>query len=83
MEKRIGAALVLIRDKNSVSRVNTILSSHGDIIIGRQGLPLSSRNVSIISIVLEGSTDKIGSLTGQLGRLQGVHVKSMVMPDEA
>lgn len=80
MEKRIGAALLLIRDKNAIPQLNSILSAHAEIIIGRQGLPLTSHNISIISLVLEGTTDKIGSLTGQLGRLVGVQVKSMVVP---
>jgi len=33
----------------------------------------------LISLVLEGSTDQIGSLTGQLGRLKGIQVKSVLL----
>ncbi|MFW5807856.1 MAG: TM1266 family iron-only hydrogenase system putative regulator [Spirochaetota bacterium] len=79
MEKRIGSALILIQDRGAVSGINAVLSTHADIIIARQGLPLSSHNINVISLVLEGSTDKIGSLTGKLGRLDGVQVKSMVL----
>lgn len=35
--------------------------------------------LSIISLILEGTTDEIGSLTGQLGRLQGIEVKSVLL----
>lgn len=79
MEKRIGTAIILILDKEEVQALNRILSQHGKIIIGRQGIPLRDTHVSIISLVLEGTTDEIGSLTGQLGRLHGVEVKSVVL----
>ncbi len=78
MEKRIGSALIMIEDKDQITTLNQILSKHNDIIIGRQGIPLRDRDISIISIVLEGSTDEIGALTGQVGRLKGIQVKSIL-----
>ncbi|MFO7896782.1 MAG: hypothetical protein R6U84_07615 [Candidatus Cloacimonadales bacterium] len=78
MEKRIGTALILIEDKEAVHQMNAIASNHSEIIIGRQGLPRSNGQ-SIISLVLEGTTDEIGSLTGQLGRLTGIQVKSVLL----
>lgn len=78
MEKRIGSALIMIEDKDQITTLNQILSKHNDIIIGRQGIPLRERDISIISIVLEGSTDEIGALTGQVGRLKGIQVKSIL-----
>jgi len=58
--------------------MNAIASNHSEIIIGRQGLPRSNGQ-SIISLVLEGTTDEIGSLTGQLGRLKGIQIKSVLL----
>lgn len=78
MEKRIGTALIQIENRENVQFLNDIISKHSDIIIGRQGLPLSY-GLSIISLVLEGTTDQIGSLTGQLGRLNGIQVKSILL----
>ena len=78
MEKRIGSALILIKDNTEVSRLNEILSRHAKIIIGRQGIPLREKKINLISIVLEGSTDEIGALTGQIGRLAGIEIKSVV-----
>ncbi|MFH0762188.1 MAG: TM1266 family iron-only hydrogenase system putative regulator [Bacteroidota bacterium] len=79
MEKRIGSVLILITDKNSAQLINSIISLHSSIIIGRQGLPSRDSDTGIISLVLEGTTDQIGSLTGQLGRVKGVDVKSVVL----
>ncbi len=79
MEKRIGSVLILLAGKLAAPQVNSIISNHSSIIIGRQGLPVRDSDIGIISLVLEGTTDQIGSLTGQLGRLQGVEVKSVVL----
>jgi putative iron-only hydrogenase system regulator len=79
MEKRIGTALILIEDKSIVHKLNQVLSLHSDIIIARQGLSLREKGYSLISLVLEGTTDEMGSLTGQLGRISGVQVKSALI----
>ena len=78
MEKRIGTALILIENTDVVQQMNEIAFKHSSIIIGRQGLPRSNGQ-NIISLVLEGTTDEIGSLTGQLGRLKGIQVKSVLL----
>jgi putative iron-only hydrogenase system regulator len=78
MEKRIGTALILIENSDTVQQMNEIAFNHSNIIIGRQGLPRSNGQ-NIISLVLEGTTDEIGSLTGQLGRLKGIQVKSVLL----
>jgi putative iron-only hydrogenase system regulator len=78
MEKRIGTALIQIWNFDHIQQLNEIISKHSHIIIGRQGLPRSNR-LSIISLVLEGTTDEIGSLTGQLGRIKGIQIKSVLL----
>lgn len=77
-EKRIGAVVIVIMDSDPVESINRILSAHASMILGRQGIPLRDRGISIISLVLEGTTDELGSLSGQLGRLRGVRVKSVL-----
>ena len=78
MEKRIGTVIINIEKKEAIVRLNSIISEHVSIVIGRQGLPRLD-GTSIISLVLEGTTDEIGSLTGKLGRLQGIQVKSVLL----
>ncbi len=55
-----------------------LLSDYSEIILGRQGLPLHERGVNVISLVIEGTTDRINALTGKIGRLDGVEVKSIL-----
>ena len=79
MSKRIGTVTIIITDRiNQSDRVNEILSKHADIIIGRMGLPYSLKKISIICLIVNGSTDQLGSLTGQLGSIEGVQVKSVM-----
>ncbi len=80
MEKRIGSVLILVFDNSEVSRLNEILSRHARLIVGRQGIPLREKKINLISLVLEGNTDEIGALTGQLGRLKTLQIKSVLMP---
>ena len=79
MEKRLGAALILVENRDSVNKLNQILSLHADVIIGRQGIPLHGRGVNVISLVLEGTSDELSALTGPIGKLDGVQVKTIMM----
>lgn len=82
MEKRLGTVIIDVGNRKAAPRVNEIISRHADIIIGRIGLP-RSENHSIISLILEGTTDQIGSLTGQLGRIDGIEVKSALLKSKS
>lgn len=77
MDKRVGVVGIVIEDRHqSAANVNAILSEYGDIIAGRMGLPYRQRGVSIIALIVDGSTDEIGAMTGKLGSLPGVSVKT-------
>jgi len=76
MHKRLGVAGIVVEDTTVVPEVNAILHDFAEIIVGRMGIPYRSRGVSVMSIILDGGTDEISALTGKLGRLQGVSVKT-------
>ncbi|OGV69133.1 MAG: CopG family transcriptional regulator [Lentisphaerae bacterium RIFOXYA12_FULL_48_11] len=79
MEKRVGFIGIIISDrKNAAEKVNSILSEFGAIIVARTGIPYHTRNVCVITLVVDATTDEIGSLTGRLGTIKGVTVKSGV-----
>ncbi|MBG0789752.1 MAG: CopG family transcriptional regulator [Desulfovibrionaceae bacterium] len=80
MQKRLGIIGIIIKDRQTAAAtVNTILSDYGDIIVGRMGLPFRDRGVSIIDLIIEATTDEVGALTGKLGNLDGVRVKSLLV----
>ena len=77
MEKRIGAIILLVKEKDNVQKLNDILSLHASVIIGRQGIPIRDKGINVISLVVEGTNDEISTLSGQLGRLEGITSKSI------
>lgn len=77
MEKRIGVIGIVIENReNGVKRVNDILSEYGEIIVGRMGIPYREREIAVISLIVDGTTDEIGAMTGKLGTVSGISVKS-------
>ncbi len=59
-----------------MEKVNHLISESSDIILARVGLPQRQRGVSVITLVVEATTDEVGLLTGRLGAVKGVSVKS-------
>lgn len=83
MNKRLGFVGIAIHDrKKSAVSVNKILSEFGDLIVGRMGIPYKERHCSVIVLIVDASTDELGELTGKLGLLNGVTVKSGLTKDE-
>jgi putative iron-only hydrogenase system regulator len=75
--KRIGVVGIVITNPHTTSvDVQNILSDFSDIIVGRMGVPIPEHNIGTISIIVNGSTERISALTGKLGRLESVNVKS-------
>jgi putative iron-only hydrogenase system regulator len=75
LAKRIGVVGIVVEDKENVHRLNGILSEYADIIIGRMGVPRHG-SVNVIALIVEGSNDEVGALTGKLGSLKGIKVRS-------
>lgn len=78
MEKRIGTITILLQDRSRSAEINTVVSDFTDIILCRQGLPFRDRDIAVISLIVEGYTDRINALTGKLGRIEGVESKAVV-----
>ncbi|MCW0483759.1 TM1266 family iron-only hydrogenase system putative regulator [Gaoshiqia sediminis] len=76
-KKRLGFVGIIIDDRNScAATVNEILSNHADLILARTGVPHIKGNTSVITLVVDSTTDDLGKLTGRLGSIEGVQVKS-------
>lgn len=76
MDKRIGVIGIIIENLSHISEVNEILHQYGNVIVGRMGIPYKERGVNVISLIVDGTTDDIGALTGKLGKIKGLSVKS-------
>lgn len=76
MENRIGFVGIIIENPESVPRVNAILHQFSNKITGRIGVPDRRRGIAVIGLIVEGNSDDVGALTGRLGNLPDVTVKS-------
>ena len=77
METRIALIGIIVEDTNAVENVNEILHNYGSYIIGRMGIPYREKQVNIISIVIDAPNDVISSLSGKLGMIKGISVKTV------
>ncbi|MDD4028214.1 MAG: iron-only hydrogenase system regulator [Caldisericia bacterium] len=74
---RVGLIAVVIEDREStVQLVNSLFSDFSKIIIGRMGIPYEKRDLHLICLMVDGTTDEIGSLTGKLGMIPTVSVST-------
>ncbi len=46
------------------------------------GIPYRERGLSVISLVVDSSADQISALTGQLGRVPGISVKTALSRED-
>ena len=77
METRIALIGIIVENDSEADKVNSTLHEYRKYIIGRMGLPYRQKGISIISIVIDGSNDVISSLSGKLGMIKGINVKTM------
>jgi putative iron-only hydrogenase system regulator len=77
MERRLGFVGVIIHNRRKTAPVvNNVLTEFGELIIGRMGIPHVKKDLSVIVLIVNASTDELGALTGKLGKVIGVSVKS-------
>ncbi len=81
-DKRLGVVGIVLERNELSPEVNEILHQHSQIISGRMGLPHRERGVAVISLIVDGTTDQISALTGRLGKIKGVAVKTALTKGE-
>ena len=75
METRVAVISIIVTQSDRVEMLNELLHEYSGYIIGRMGIPYKEKGISIISIAIDAPMDKINSLTGALGRLDGINAK--------
>ncbi len=81
-EKRLGFIGIVIERKDCIEEVNRILTKYARLIRGRIGVPNHEEDSAVIGLIAEGTNDEIGALTGKLGNLPGITVKSALVPSK-
>ena len=73
---RVAVMSIIVEARESADALNSILSEYGEYIIGRMGVPYKEKGISIISVALDAPQDSISALSGKIGKLPGVSVKT-------
>jgi len=77
MDTRIALIGIIVENMQSTHKVNELLHEYGQYIVGRMGIPYKEKKVSIISIVMDADNNTISSLSGKLGMIDGISVKTV------
>lgn len=73
---RIAVMGIIVENTDSVESLNAVLHECGEYIVGRMGIPYRERNLSIISVAIDAPQEIISAVSGKIGKLNGVTVKT-------
>ena len=85
MDTRVAVISIIVEQDDAIEELNTLLHEARQYIIGRMGIPYRAKGISIISIAIDAPQDVISALSGKIGNLDGISVKtaySNVQSDE-
>ncbi len=77
MQKRLAVIGIIVEETESAEAVNDILHLYREYIVGRMGIPYRERDMSVISVIVDGPNDVISSMSGKLGMVDGVTSKAV------
>lgn len=76
METRVAVMGIIVENPDAVEALNALLHDYGPFIIGRMGVPYREKDIHVISIAIDAPQDTIAALSGKIGNLPGVSVKT-------
>ena len=77
METRIAVVGIVVEEEEAVRTVNELLHQYAPYVVGRMGLPYRAKGVNIISVVVDAPENIVSALSGKLGNIKGIGVKSL------
>ncbi len=77
MDTKIAVIAIIVEDVSAVEKMNDVLHTYSQYIIGRFGLPYRQRNISLVSIAIDASVETINALCGNLGNIEGITAKAV------
>lgn len=73
---RVAVMAIIVEDRDATELLNGLLHDYGKYIIGRMGIPYREKGINIISIALDAPQDEISALSGKIGKIRGISVKT-------
>lgn len=83
MTKRVAVISAILENPGLCqSEFNNVVSGYKGIVKGRMGIPLEEEGISVVSLTVTGTMDQINGLTGKLGTIEHVTVKTAISKKE-
>lgn len=76
METRVAVISIIVENDGETPQINELLTGFSEYVIGRMGVPYKERGVRLISVAVDAPQDRIAALSGKIGSLNGVSVKT-------
>ena len=76
MDTRVAVISIIVENESATAQLNELLSGFSDYVIGRMGVPYKERGLRLISVAVDAPQDKTAALSGKIGSLSGVSVKT-------
>lgn len=77
MQERISIVSIIVEDLEAAPEINELLHRFGEYVIGRMGIPYKEKGISIICVILEAPADVVSTLSGKIGMIKGVSIKTV------
>lgn len=75
-DTRVAVLGIIVENMASVEALNAIVHEYRDIILGRMGIPYRQKKINIVSLAVDAQPEIINALSGKIGRLPGITVKT-------
>ena len=72
MKTRVAVLAIIVEEAASVPQLNDLLHENSEHIIGRMGIPYRAKKINVMSVAVDAPQD----LTGKIGALPGIRVKT-------
>lgn len=80
MDEKYHTLTISILNRDTVyAKVSELLHMYADKVEVRMGFPIKDINVSVIFLIVKMTNDALGALSGKLGRIKDVKVKSTTL----
>ena len=76
-DTRLAIIAIIVEEIEQTERLNRVLHNYSQYIIGRMGIPYQKKNVNVISVVVDAPNDIIGAISGKLGMIENITVKTV------
>lgn len=76
-ETRVALLGIVVENTDSVERLNSVLHQYRSYMVGRMGIPYHKKNINIISVAMDAPNNIISAVSGKIGQLEGVSIKTV------